>query len=61
MRVLGLMMLTLALRNIPNIGSVQGVVAVIRQDVYVQDAFESDRGVIDKRCSHAHLSNAFLI
>ena len=52
---------TLALRNIPNIGCVQGVVAVVRQDDYVQDAFESDRGIIYERHSHAHLSDAFFI
>ena len=55
------MMPTLALRNIPNIGSVQGVVAIICQDDYVQDALESDRGSIDDRHSHAHLSDALLI
>ena len=52
---------TLSLRNIPNIGSVQGVVAVVFQDNYVQDALESDRGVIYERHSRAHLSDAFLI
>ena len=51
----------LALRNIPNIGSVQGVVAVVCQDDYVQDALESDIGVIDERHSRSHLSDAFLI
>ena len=60
-RVLGCMIPTLALRNIPNIGSVQGVVVVIRKYDYVQDALESDRGVIDEKHSRAHLSDAFLI
>ena len=37
------MMPTLAQRKIPNIGSVQGVLTVVCQDYYVQDALESDR------------------
>ena len=60
-RFLGRIMPTLVLRNIPNIGSVQGVVVFILQDDYVQDALESDRGVIYERHIHAHLSDAFLI
>ena len=55
------MILTLSLRNIPNIGSVQGVVAVVLQDNYVQDALESDRGGNEERHSRAHLSDTFLI
>ena len=55
------MMPTLALRNIPIIGSIQGVVAVILKNNNVQDALESDRGGTDERHSRAHLSDAFLI
>ena len=51
------MMPTLALRNIPCIEIVQGVVAVIRQDNNVKDALESDRGGVDERHSRAHLSD----
>ena len=60
-RVLGRIIPTLALRNIPNIGNVQSVVAIILHENYAQDALESDRGGIEKRHSCAHLSNTFLI
>ena len=55
------MMPMLALRNIPNIGIVQGVVAVFCHNDYVQGVPESDIEVIDERHSRAHLSDAFLI
>ena len=61
MRVLVLMMPTLVLRNIPRIGSVQGVVTVICQDNNVQDALASDRGGVEERHIFAHLGGAFLI
>ena len=61
LRVLGWMMPTLALRKIPSIRSVKGVVAVIFQDDNVQDALESDRGGNEERHSRAHLSDTFLI
>ena len=60
-RVMGCMIPTLDLRNIPNIGSVQVVVAVILQDDYLQDALESYRGGIDERHIRAHLSDEFFI
>ena len=52
---------TLALSNIPKIGSVQGVVAVIHQDYNVQDALESDRRGVDERDCRAHMSDALLV
>ena len=60
-RFLGRMMPMLAHRKNPNVGSVQGVIYVVRQEDYVPDAPEGDRGVIYGRHSCAHLIDAFLI